>query len=150
METGRVVIRKYENRRLYDTANSRYVNLDEIAQMVRDGADVQVVDAASGEDLTRLVLTQIIVEDVKTPDSGFPLDVLRQMVMASGRVSRETAGRYMKAMVDIYQNAYRDFMQSMIGGAPGEQATIQEMRRRIEELERQVAEQGKKRTRRKS
>ncbi|HZU25497.1 MAG TPA: polyhydroxyalkanoate synthesis regulator DNA-binding domain-containing protein [Bryobacteraceae bacterium] len=167
METGRVVIRKYENRRLYDTANSRYVNLDDIAQMVRDGVDVQVVDAASGEDLTRLVLTQIIVEDVKAPGSGFPLDVLRQMVVASGRVSRETVVKYTKAMFDMYQNTYRaftpgltpfDFMQSIMGTAAPQQreaerkpepsapapavdaaAAIDEMRRRIEELERQVA-----------
>jgi polyhydroxyalkanoate synthesis repressor PhaR len=127
MERRPVIIRKYENRRLYDTVNSRYVNLDDIAQMVRDGTEVQVIDAASGEDLTRLVLTQIIVEDVKAPGSGFPLDVLRQMVIASGRVSRETVVKYTKAMFDMYQNTYRalapsltpfDFMQSMMGNAP--------------------------------
>lgn len=165
METRRVVIKKYENRRLYDTENSRYVNLDDIAQLVREGAEVQVIDAASGEDLTRLVLTQIIVEDVKVPGSGFPLDVLRQMVVASGRVSRETMARYMKTMFDMYQNTYRaltpglapfDFMQSMMGSTAaqhpspvpvpetppanaGDAATVQELRQRIEDLERMVA-----------
>ena len=57
-----IVVRKYENRRLYDTSSSRYVNLPEIAQMVREGAEVQVVDAKSGEDITRVILTQIIHE----------------------------------------------------------------------------------------
>src|SRR5581483_6363307 len=109
MQARRVVIRKYENRRLYDTENSRYVNLDDIAQLVRDGVDVQVIDAATGEDLTRVVLTQIIVEDVKAPGSGFPLDMLRQMVVASGRVSQESVVKYMKTMFDMYQNAYRAF-----------------------------------------
>jgi len=85
-----MIIKKYENRRLYDTTNSRYINQDEVAQMVRDGHDVQVVDAATGEDLTRLVLTQIIVEQAKAPDSTFPLDVLRQMVVASGKATQET------------------------------------------------------------
>jgi polyhydroxyalkanoate synthesis repressor PhaR len=117
-----VVIRKYENRRLYDTTNSRYVNLDEVAQLLQQGNDVQVIDAASGEDITRLILTQIIVEDAKTPESSFPLDLLRQMVVASGRASQESALQYMKTMLDIYQNAYRaipnplnpfDFMQSV-------------------------------------
>ena len=124
-----VVIKKYENRRLYDTTNSRYVNLDEVAQAVQDGMDVQVVDAATGEDITRLVLTQIIVENAKAPDSNFPLDVLRQMVVATGRASQEGALKYMKAVFDLYQSAYRtlpqqlspfDFMQSIMRPASAE------------------------------
>ena len=102
-----VVIKKYENRRLYDTTNSRYVNLEEVAQLLQQGNDVQVIDASSGEDITRLILTQIIVEDAKTPESSFPLDLLRQMVVASGRASQESALQYMKTMLEIYQNAYR-------------------------------------------
>jgi polyhydroxyalkanoate synthesis repressor PhaR len=116
-----VVIKKYENRRLYDTTNSRYVNLEEVAQLLQQGSDIQVIDASSGEDITRLILTQIIVEDAKTPESSFPLDLLRQMVVASGRASQESALQYMKTMLDVYQNAYRampnplnpfDFMQT--------------------------------------
>jgi polyhydroxyalkanoate synthesis repressor PhaR len=102
-----VVIKKYENRRLYDSTNSRYVNLEEVAQLLQQGNDVQVVDAASGEDITRLVLTQIIVEEAKTSESNFPLDLLRQMVVATGRASQESAIQYMKSMFEIYQNAYR-------------------------------------------
>ncbi len=124
-----VVIKKYENRRLYDTTNSRYVNLDEVAQAVRDGLNVQVVDAATGEDITRLVLTQIIVENAKEPNSNFPLDVLRQMVVATGRASQEGALKYMKAVFDLYQNAFRtlpqplapfDFMQNIMRPAAPE------------------------------
>src|SRR5271167_240787 len=107
MDRNPIVIKKYENRRLYDTTNSRYINQDEVAQMLRDGYDVKVVDAATGEDLTRLVLTQIIVEQAKTPGSAFPLDILRQMVSATNRASQETALNYAKAMYDLYQNAYR-------------------------------------------
>jgi polyhydroxyalkanoate synthesis repressor PhaR len=102
-----VVIKKYENRRLYDTNNSRYVNLEEVAQLLQQGNDVQVIDSSSGEDITRLILTQIIVEDAKTPESNFPLDLLRQMVVASGRVSQESALKYMKSMFDLYQSTYR-------------------------------------------
>ena len=86
---------------------SQYINQDQVAQLVRDGHDVQVVDAATGEDITRLILAQIVLEDAKTPDSVFPLDVLRQMIVASGKATQENALRYMKFMMEIYQNAYR-------------------------------------------
>ena len=122
MASKTVVIKKYENRRLYDTTNSRYVNLEEVAQLLQAGNEVQVIDAVSGEDITRLILTQIIVEDAKAPDSSFPLDLLRQMVVASGRATQENSLKYMKAMLDVYQNAYRamtpplnpfEFMQNL-------------------------------------
>ncbi len=102
-----LIIKKYENRRLYNTVTSQYINQDQVAQLVRDGHEVQVVDAASGEDITRLILAQIVLEDAKTPDSVFPLDVLRQMIVASGKATQENALRYMKFMMEIYQNAYR-------------------------------------------
>lgn len=117
-----VVIKKYENRRLYDTTNSRYVNLEEVAQLLQQGSDVQVIDVATGEDITRLILTQIIVEDAKTQDSKFPLDLLREMVVASGRISQESTLKYMRAMLDLYQSTYRvmapqlnpfEFMQNL-------------------------------------
>ncbi|UWZ82091.1 polyhydroxyalkanoate synthesis regulator DNA-binding domain-containing protein [Occallatibacter riparius] len=126
MASDTVLIKKYENRRLYDATNSRYVNLEEVAQLVQQGYDVQVVDAASGEDITRLILTQIIAEGAKTSDSNFPLDILRQMVIASGRASQESAVRYTKAMLDLYQSTYRamvptinpfDFLQNPVPGA---------------------------------
>jgi polyhydroxyalkanoate synthesis repressor PhaR len=128
METKAVLIKKYENRRLYDTTNSRYVNLDEVAQMLQRGEDVKVVDAATGEDITRLILTQIIVEDAKTTDSNFPMDVLRQMVIASGKASQEGTLKYMKSILDFYQDTYRvmtppvnpfDFMSGQAAGPRG-------------------------------
>lgn len=159
-----VIIKKYENRRLYDTTNSRYVNLDEIAGMIREGRELRVLDAATGEDLTRLVLTQIIVDDAKEPDSTFPLDILRQMVVASGRATQENTLKYMKAIVDMYQNAYRAFTPvvspfefirtgSSPAGPPGEvqakrPGEAPELRKRVEELESLVAKMAasKKRT----
>jgi len=157
-----VIIKKYGNRRLYNTAESRYVNLDEVAQMIRDGLDVRVVDANSGEDLTRLVLTQIIVENAKVPESAFPLDMLRQMVVASGKLTQESVLNYTQTMLDMYRNAYRafsppltpfDVFQSMMSSAgqtpqspasppasdpASAQTEVNELRRRIEELEKLV------------
>ncbi len=157
-----VIIKKYENRRLYDTTNSRYINQDEIALMVREGHEVQVLDAATGEDLTRLVLTQIIVEDAKEPDSTFPLDILREMVVASGKATQENTLKYMKAVLDMYQNAYRamtpplspfEFIQPRpAAGAPSGVPPVQspshspkagmheqELQQRVEELEAMMA-----------
>src|SRR3974390_2822240 len=108
-----LIIKKYENRRLYNTLTSQYINQDQVAQLVRAGHDVRVIDAASGEDIPRLILAQIVLEDAKTPDSVFPLDVLRQMILASGRATQEGALRYMKAMLEMYQNAYRALPQPM-------------------------------------
>ncbi len=102
-----VIIKKYTNRRLYDTTNSVYINQDEVARMVQEGHNVQVVDAATGEDLTRLVLTQIVVQHAKEPESAFPLDILRQMVVATGRATQETTLKYLKTVLDMYQNAYQ-------------------------------------------
>jgi polyhydroxyalkanoate synthesis repressor PhaR len=107
MSSKTIIIKKYENRRLYDTTGSRYVNLDEVARMLQRDEDVQVVDATTGEDITRLILTQIIVENAKTTNSDFPLDVLRQMVVASGQAGQESTLKYMNAMFDLYQKTFR-------------------------------------------
>jgi polyhydroxyalkanoate synthesis repressor PhaR len=175
----KIIIKKYENRRLYDVTHSRYVNLDEIARAVQDGLEIQVLDASSGEDITRFVMTQIITECAKAPDSVFPLDILRQMVVASGKASRESAMNYMQAVADMYKNALRGFtktmtpfelMQSLVNSAPGtpaeqymqeqlaaasrepqilpapqaqENAEIQELKQRIQELEALVSSQHK-------
>jgi polyhydroxyalkanoate synthesis repressor PhaR len=176
----KIIIKKYENRRLYDVTHSRYVNLDEIARAVQEGLDIQVLDASSGEDITRFVMTQIITECAKAPDSVFPLDILRQMVVASGKASQESALNYMRAVTDMYKNALRGFsktmtpfemMQDMMSSAPGapaepllpeqpaaggagprllppssqvqENAEIQELKRRIQELEAMVSKLDK-------
>lgn len=109
-----VVIKKYGNRRLYDTAGSRYVNLDDIAALVREGRDVQVVDAKNGNDLTRLTLTQIITEDAKDKPTGLPLELLRQLVVASDEVRREFVMWYLTSAFDAYQKV-QDAVQSRLG-----------------------------------
>ena len=70
MTPPHVVIKKYENRRLYDTSASRYVNLTDIAVLVRKGFDVRVVDSKTGEDLTRSILMQVIAEDNRKARQG--------------------------------------------------------------------------------
>jgi polyhydroxyalkanoate synthesis repressor PhaR len=114
MKPGTVVIKKYGNRRLYDTAESRYVNLDDIAGFVRQGKDVQVVDAKTGQDLTRVTLTQVIMEDAKDKPTGLPLELLRQLVIASDEVRQEFVMWYLKSAFDAYQKV-QDAVQSRLG-----------------------------------
>ena len=114
MKPDTVVIKKYGNRRLYDTAESRYVNLDDIAGFVRQGKDVQVVDAKTGQDLTRVILTQVIMEDAKDKPTGLPLELLRQLVIASDEVRQEFVMWYLKSAFDAYQKV-QDAVQSRLG-----------------------------------
>jgi len=75
MKPAPVLIKKYQNRRLYDSSNSQYVNLDDIAGFIREGKEVQIVDGKTGQDLTRVTLTQIITEDAKDKPTGLPTGV---------------------------------------------------------------------------
>jgi polyhydroxyalkanoate synthesis repressor PhaR len=114
MEPAPVVIKKHGNRRLYDTAASRYVNLDQIAGFVREGREVKVVDAKTGKDLTRITLTQIITEDAKDKPTGLPLELLRQLIVASDEVRQEFVMWYLKSAFDAYQKV-QDTFQSRLG-----------------------------------
>jgi polyhydroxyalkanoate synthesis repressor PhaR len=103
MKSSVILIKKYGNRRLYDTAGSRYVNLDDLAAHIRAGREVRVVDATSGQDLTRVILTQIITEDAKDKPTGLPLELLRQLIIASDEVRQEFLMWYLKSAFDTYQ-----------------------------------------------
>ena len=97
------VIKKYENRRMYDTEASRYVNLEAISELIREGMEVQVVDAKSGEDLTGHVLTQIIVDEAKNRDSGLPNSFLRDLIRAGDRANRDFLEWYLGTAGEVYQ-----------------------------------------------
>ncbi len=107
------VIKKYENRRLYDTQESRYVNLDEVAHLVRDGEDIQVVDAKSGEDLTRLILTQIIVEDSRGSEGGPPLEFLRDLVKSTDKAQKDFLHWYLGTAAESYEKMRRSWPGAM-------------------------------------
>ena len=143
----RVLIKKYGNRRLYDTSNSRYVNLVDIAEMVRNGAEVSVVDATNGEDLTRVTLTQIIVEDVKEQDGGLPLEFLRQVIVASNKVAHEGFLWFKPALNAVEDRSPLKMMRKLVGG---ERSEIEELRERIAELEKKSKRKGPTGRRRKS
>jgi polyhydroxyalkanoate synthesis repressor PhaR len=113
MTAERVVIKKYGNRRLYDTSASRYVNLEDIGAMVRNGTDVQVVDAKTGEDLTRATLMQVIAEDTKDQQAGLPLEMIRQLIMASDHAGREFIMWYLKSAFDTYHRVQNSLQSGL-------------------------------------
>ena len=91
-----VVVKKYANRRLYNTESSSYVTLDDLAQMVRAGRDFVVYDAKSGEDITRGVLTQIIVEEESKGSHLLPVSFLRQLIGFYGGGLQSVLPRYLE------------------------------------------------------
>ncbi|HUQ05424.1 MAG TPA: polyhydroxyalkanoate synthesis regulator DNA-binding domain-containing protein [Kofleriaceae bacterium] len=100
------LIKKYGNRRLYDTGDSRYVTLDELAQKIRGGTDVRVVDAKTGEDLTQSTLTQIILES-GSAHRTLPIPLLTQMIRLGDDSLGEFFSRYVTAALEMYLAAKR-------------------------------------------
>jgi polyhydroxyalkanoate synthesis repressor PhaR len=101
------VIKRYSNRKLYDTQDSRYVTLDEIQEMIRTGREVQVVDATSGEDLTSVTLTQIILESERSRHGNLPASFLHQLIK-HGAAWQEFAQRSMKASLEGIVTSQRE------------------------------------------
>jgi polyhydroxyalkanoate synthesis repressor PhaR len=101
-----VLIKKYGNRRLYDTADSRYVTLDELAARIRAGHDLRVVDAQSGDDLTQATLTQIVLETGNAA-KFLPVQLLTQMIRLSDDALAEFFSRYVTGALDLYLQAKR-------------------------------------------
>ncbi len=109
--SDKVTIKKYANRRLYDTESSSYITLDRLAQMVREGREFEVVDAKSGEDITRQVLTQIIVEEEARGATMLPLNFLKQLIGLYGNSMQNFVPQYLEAAMDAFQrnqSAVRD------------------------------------------
>ena len=101
--SGKVTIKKYANRRLYDTESSAYITLDRLAQMVREGREFEVVDAKSGEDITRHVLTQIIVDEEARGATMLPLNFLKQLIGLYGNSMQNFVPEYLEAAMDAFQ-----------------------------------------------
>jgi polyhydroxyalkanoate synthesis repressor PhaR len=174
MKKPNVLIRRYNDRRLYDTSASGYVKLEDIARMVREGVDVKVVDARSGRDLTSVVLTQIIVEDARDRDSALPLQLLRTLIRASDRATHDFVSWYLNNTFELYQKTQEtlrsrlteakaaassplDFVRRMLplpgesapspGQVSSDAAEIERLRRQVRELQsRLTAQRKRKRT----
>jgi polyhydroxyalkanoate synthesis repressor PhaR len=114
-----ITIKKYANRRLYNTATSTYVTLDHLSQMVKDGADFAVYDAKTGDDITRQVLTHIIVEEEGKGQSLLPLSFLRHLISFYGDSLQAVVPRYLDYSMQSFarnQEQMRTYMRDAFGG----------------------------------
>ena len=101
--SGKATIKKYANRRLYDTESSTYITLDKLAEMIREGREFEVVDAKNGEDITRQVLTQIIVDEEARGATMLPLNFLKQLIGLYGNSMQNFVPSYLEAAMDAFQ-----------------------------------------------
>lgn len=99
-----MIVKKYSNRRLYDTEQSRYITQEELAEKIRLGADVRVIDAATGGDLTQVTLAQIILES-RGASRLLPVPLLVQLIRMGDDSLAEFFGRYMSGALDLYLHA---------------------------------------------
>ena len=120
-ESEPVVIKKYANRRLYNTETSSYITLDLLSQMTREGREFTVVDAKSGEDITHNVLTQIIMEEEQRGENMLPVNFLRQLISMYGDSMQSMVPQYLEASMDAFrknQLQFQEAMQGAFGGGP--------------------------------
>lgn len=116
-----ITIKKYANRRLYNTATSSYVTLENLAQMVKDGTEFVVYDAKTGEDITRSVLTQIIVEEEGKGQNMLPIGFLRQLISLYGDNLQFMVPRYLESSMEAFarnQDQMRQYFKDVSGVFP--------------------------------
>ncbi|MGZ3305981.1 MAG: polyhydroxyalkanoate synthesis repressor PhaR [Asticcacaulis sp.] len=121
-EGERVIIKKYANRRLYNTATSSYVTLDNLSDMVRQGVDFVVYDAKTGDDITRGVLAQIIFEEESRGQNLLPIQFLRQLIGFYGDSMQTLLPTYLEMSLDGFskqQERFRSQFSQAFGGTPG-------------------------------
>jgi polyhydroxyalkanoate synthesis repressor PhaR len=137
-----VTIKKYANRRLYNTGTSAYVTLEDLAAMVKEGDDFVVFDAKSGDDITRSVLTQIIFEQEGKGQNLLPITFLRQLIRFYGDSIQMMVPRYLEVSMDSLtreRGKFRDQMAQAFGVVPGAAMIEEQTRRNMEMFERAFA-----------
>tara|TARA_E500000305_G_scaffold100800_1_gene93976 strand:- start:212 stop:781 length:570 start_codon:yes stop_codon:yes gene_type:complete len=112
-----IIIKKYANRRLYNTHTSSYITLDDLARMTREGQDFQVLDAKTGNDITHTILTQIIMEEESSGEQMLPVSFLRQLIAMYGNSMQAMMPPYLEATMDNFRenqtNLHDAFKSSM-------------------------------------
>jgi len=112
---GAVIIKKYANRRLYNTESSSYITLDHLAQMTREGREFRVVDAKTDEDITHNVLTQIIMEEESRGQTMLPVNFLRQLIAMYGDSMQAMVPAYLEASMESFRRNQAQFKTAVEG-----------------------------------
>ncbi len=156
------VIKRYANRKLYDTQSSHYVTLDQIAEMIRGGEEVRVLDNTTKEDLTSVTLAQIIFEEEKRQKSFLPLTAMRHIIQSGGASITELAQQAQARVTSLFrkgdeeeeappeappppvveaegnQGAVREFLERTISPFAATEKEVARLKERVDELEREL------------
>jgi polyhydroxyalkanoate synthesis repressor PhaR len=119
VESAPVIIKKYANRRLYDTESSSYITLEHLSVMTRKGREFKVVDAKSGDDITHSVLTQIIVEEENRGTTLLPVSFLRQLISMYGDQMQAMVPHYLEASMEAFRRNQEQVRSTMMGVMAG-------------------------------
>lgn len=122
-----ITIKKYANRRLYDTSTSQYVTLDYLRELVKEGKNFRVIDAKSSEDLTRSVLAQIIFEEESRGANLLPVDFLRQLISFYGDSLQNVVPGYLQMSMNNFAQQQEEFRRRMGEAMTSPQASMQLM-----------------------
>jgi polyhydroxyalkanoate synthesis repressor PhaR len=134
------LIKRYANRKLYDTARSSYITLDEIGQMIRDGQDVRIIDNKSKEDLTAVTMAQILVEDEKRQRRTGPLPTLRDLILHSGEILTRTTRSIAEPVTQIRTSVEESVQRLIRSGEERAEETREGLRAWVESQTRAVEE----------
>jgi len=104
-----VIIKRYGNRRLYNTETSTYVNYQDLSEIIRKGEDIQVIDSKSGEDVTKSILIQVILEEEKNNKSVLPAEFLFQLIRSQEESLHDFFQNYLSASFDAYMKTRQEF-----------------------------------------
>jgi polyhydroxyalkanoate synthesis repressor PhaR len=118
-EPGPVIVKKYANRRLYNTETSSYITLDHLAQLTREGRDFKVLDAKTDEDITHSVLTQIIMDEEGKGTTMLPPNFLRQIISMYGDSMQAMVPQYLEASMSAFRSNQAKFHEAMQGAFSG-------------------------------
>ena len=129
-------IKRYDNRKLYDTEASQYVSLRDIADLVRDGETVEVVDNSTGQDLTAPTLTQIILEEGKNGQHALPSDLLHDLLRRSGKALDYGFDQFCTTVDDLMHTSLHR-LQRLVQGPHADELDV--LRAQLRELEQQLA-----------
>jgi polyhydroxyalkanoate synthesis repressor PhaR len=113
-----LLIKRYASRRLYNTETSDYVTLDDIAEFIRDGREVQIIDLKSGDDLTRQYLLQIIAEHESRGESVLPINVLNDLVRSYTSQATSVVPEFLAASFEMLQKGQSQMMENMTKANP--------------------------------
>ena len=110
---GQVIIKKYSNRRLYDSTNKKYVTLDDIGALIREGNEVKVIDSQSGADISKVILIQVVLESEKNKEDILPVSFLHMLIKYGNKVAKDFFENYFLMMFQPYFSVQENFKKNM-------------------------------------